>query len=119
MGSRPGQGWVALLEKRLRAQGYEYRVVNASISGETTAGGLERLPRALELHKPSLVLVELGANDGLRGLPVQLAKANLGKIVGLARGAGARVLLLGMRMPPNYGPRYSSDFTADVRDSRA
>ena len=110
-GLSPGQGWVALLEKRLSAQGYEYQVVNASVSGETTAGGLERLPRALQLHKPDLVIVELGANDGLRGLPVPLTRTNLDKIVGLARGAGARVLLLGMRLPPNYGPRYSTEFT--------
>ncbi len=110
-GLSPGQGWVALLEKRLSAQGYEYRVVNASISGETTAGGLERLPRALELHRPGVVVVELGANDGLRGLPVPLTKANLGKTIDLARNSGARVLLLGMRMPPNYGPRYTSEFT--------
>ena len=110
-GLAPGQSWVALLEKRLSAQGYEYRVVNASISGETTGGGLERLPRALQLHRPDVVIMELGANDGLRGLPVPVAKANLAKAIELARKAGARVLLLGMRMPPNYGPRYTTDFT--------
>jgi acyl-CoA thioesterase-1 len=110
-GISPAQGWVALLEKRLSAQGYEYAIVNASISGETTIGGLERLPRALQLHKPALVIVELGANDGLRGLSVALTRANLVKIVGLARAAGARVLLLGMRLPPNYGPRYNTGFT--------
>jgi acyl-CoA thioesterase-1 len=115
-GLSPGQGWVTLLEKRLSAQGYEYEVVNASISGETTAGGLERLPRALQLHKPGLVIVELGANDGLRGLQVGLTKANLEKIVTLARRGGARVLLLGMRLPPNYGPRYSTDFTRMFED---
>jgi acyl-CoA thioesterase I len=115
-GLSPGQGWVTLLEKRLSAQGYEYAVVNASSSGETTAGGLERLPRALQLHKPGLVIVELGANDGLRGLPVPLTKTNLEKIVELARDAGARVLLLGMRLPPNYGPRYSTDFTRMFED---
>lgn len=110
-GLAPGQSWVALLEKRLSAQGYEYRVVNASVSGETTAGGLERLPRALELHKPRVVVLELGANDGLRGLPIPLAKSNLAKAITLAREAGARVLVLGMRMPPNYGPRYTNEFT--------
>lgn len=110
-GLSPGQGWVALLEKRLSAQGYEYRVVNASISGETTAGGVERLPRALALHKPGVVVLELGANDGLRGLPVPVTKANLARAIHLIRESGARALLLGMRMPPNYGPRYTADFT--------
>ena len=105
-----------MLEKRLSAQGYEYPVVNASISGETTMGGLERLPRALQLHKPDLLIVELGANDGLRGLSVALTRANLVKIIGLAREAGARVLLLGMRLPPNYGPRYGNDFTQMFAD---
>jgi acyl-CoA thioesterase-1 len=110
-GMSPAQGWVALLAKRLSGQGYEYTIVNASISGETTAGGLERLPRALQLHKPSHVIVELGANDGLRGLPIAVTRANIVKIVGLARAAGAQVLLLGMRLPPNYGPRYGTEFT--------
>jgi len=85
-------------------------VVNASVSGETTGGGLERLPRALQLHKPSLVILELGANDGLRGLPIPGTRANLAKMVAIARAGGARVLLLGMRLPPNYGPRYANDF---------
>ena len=115
-GLEPGQGWVTLLEKRLLAQGYEYRVVNASISGETTAGGLERLPRALQLHKPSIVVVELGANDGLRGLPVSVTQTNLTRIVTLARQTGAQVLLLGMQMPPNYGPRYTAGFTRMFQD---
>lgn len=115
-GISPAQGWVALLEKRLSAQGYEYPIVNASISGETTVGGLERLPRALALHKPGLVIVELGANDGLRGLSVALTRANLVKIIGLARSARAQVLLLGMRLPPNYGPRYGNDFTQMFAD---
>jgi len=109
-GLAPGQGWVALLEKRLRTQGYEYRVVNASVSGETTGGGLERLPRALQLHKPDVVVIELGANDGLRGLPVASARNNLLEMAALAQDAGAQTLLLGMRMPPNYGPRYTADF---------
>lgn len=115
-GLKPAQGWVALLEQRLRTEGYEYRVVNASVSGETSGGGLQRLPRALELHKPSVVIVELGANDGLRGLPVPLTRGNLTKIVTAAGQAGAKVLLVGMRLPPNYGPRYTNDFMRMFRD---
>ena len=110
-GIKPAQGWVALLEQRLRDQGYGYRVVNASVSGETTGGGLQRLPRALELHQPAVVVVELGANDGLRGLSVPLTTDNLTKIVAESKKAGAQVLLVGMRLPPNYGPRYTNDFT--------
>jgi acyl-CoA thioesterase I len=109
-GLRPGEGWVPLLQNRLQAQGYVTPVVNASVSGETSGGGMQRLPRALQLHKPSLVILELGANDGLRGLPVPETRANLEKMVGMARAAGAQVLLVGMRMPPNYGPRYTTDF---------
>jgi acyl-CoA thioesterase-1 len=111
-GLRSEQGWVALLQKRLQAQGYEYGVVNASVSGETTSGGLQRLPRALELHKPVLVILELGANDGLRGLPLDTIRANLERMVGLAQQSGAQVLLVGIRLPPNYGPRYGNDFAA-------
>jgi acyl-CoA thioesterase-1 len=109
-GLRPGEGWVPLLQKRLQTQGYVTPVVNASVSGETTGGGLQRLPRALQLHNPSLVILELGANDGLRGLPIPEARANLEKMIGLLRAAGARILLIGMKMPPNYGPRYTTDF---------
>lgn len=109
-GLAPGLGWVDLLGKRLVSEGYEYRVVNASVSGETTSGGLERLPRALGLHRPDIVIVELGANDGLRGLPAAVTQNNLQKIIMLARQSGAKVLLVGMRIPPNYGPRYTQDF---------
>lgn len=109
-GLRPEQGWVALLEKRLQAQAYGYQVVNASISGETTSGGLARLPRALSTHRPAIVILELGANDGLRGLPISVTRDNLTKLVQLATVSGARVLLLGIRLPPNYGPRYGSEF---------
>jgi len=109
-GLRPGQGWVSLLEQRLSAQGYEYRVVNASVSGETTGGGLERLPRALELHRPAIVVLELGANDGLRGLPVTELHANLAAMIRISRDAGARVVLAGIRVPSNYGPRYTEKF---------
>ncbi|HEX6398719.1 MAG TPA: arylesterase [Steroidobacteraceae bacterium] len=104
------EGWVNLLAQRLATEGYGYRVVNASVSGETTQGGLARLPRALETHKPAIVIVELGGNDGLRGLPLKTSRDNLDKIIGLARAAKARVLLVGMIIPPNYGPRYSQEF---------
>ena len=104
------QGWVELLRTRLKTQGYGYQVVNASVSGETTAGGLARLPRALELHHPNIVIVELGGNDGLRGLPIAQMRANLTQMVNLSVAAGAKVLLLGMRMPPNYGPQYTEQF---------
>ena len=99
-----------MLAQRLRAQGYEYQVGNASESGETSGGGLERLPRALELHRPALVILELGANDGLRALPAQQMRANLERMVQLCQQAGARVLLVGIRIPPNYGPRYTAEF---------
>ncbi|HVY82229.1 MAG TPA: arylesterase [Steroidobacteraceae bacterium] len=115
-GLKPAEGWVALLEKRLQAQGYEYQVVNASVSGETSGGGLQRLPRALELHKPGIVIVELGANDGLRGLPLAQTRDNLTKIVATAQRAGAQVVLVGMRLPPNYGPRYTNDFMRMYRE---
>jgi acyl-CoA thioesterase-1 len=110
LGIRPEQGWVALLAQRLQAQGYGYQIVNASVSGETTSGGLERLPRALQLHQPETVILELGANDGLRGLPVSETRENLAHMVRLSQAAGARVLLVGMRIPPNYGPRYTEAF---------
>jgi acyl-CoA thioesterase-1 len=109
-GIRVDQGWVALLQARLRAKGYGHRVVNASSSGETTGGALARLPRALGTHKPAIVIVELGGNDGLRGLPVGDVRANLESIIALSQQAGARILLAGIRIPPNYGPGYTRDF---------
>jgi acyl-CoA thioesterase-1 len=109
-GIRPEQGWVALLAQRLQAQGYGYQIVNASVSGETSDGGVERLPRALQLHPPAIVILELGANDGLRGLPVNALRDNLARMVQLSQAAGARVLLVGNRIPPNYGPRYTEEF---------
>jgi acyl-CoA thioesterase-1 len=109
-GMRLDQGWVALLQSRLRAQGYGHRVVNASSSGETTGGGLARLPRALQSHRPAIVVVELGGNDGLRGLPVAQVRRNLEGIIDQSQRAGARILLLGMRIPPNYGPTYARQF---------
>jgi acyl-CoA thioesterase I len=108
--ARVEQGWVELLRTRLNTQGYGYQVVNASVSGETTAGGLARLPRALELHHPKIVILELGGNDGLRALPITQMRANLTQMVELASAAGAKVQLLGMRMPPNYGPEYTEQF---------
>ena len=103
-------GWVNLLQQRLHAQGYGYRVINASVSGETTAGGASRLARALNLHKPAIVILELGGNDGLRGLPLTTTRANLEHMVTLSLKAKAQVLLLGMQIPPNYGPRYTAQF---------
>jgi acyl-CoA thioesterase-1 len=115
-GIRPEQGWVALLSQRLQVQGYGYDVVNASVSGETTEGGLARLPRALQLHQPGVVVLELGANDALRGLPLSGTRANLAAMVQLAQRAGARVLLVGLRIPPNYGPRYTEEFASVFPD---
>ena len=109
-------GWVKLLQGRLQREGYGYQAVNASVSGETTAGGLARLPRALSVHHPAIVILELGANDGLRGLPVAAMRTNLEQMVSLARASGASVLLLGMRMPPNYGAAYTEPFHAAFTD---
>lgn len=109
-GIRPEEGWVALLVQRLQAQGYGYRVVNASVSGETSSGGLERLPRALQLQQPQIVILELGANDGLRGLPVSTTRDNLTRMLQLAQAAKAKVLLVGIRLPPNYGARFNEQF---------
>jgi acyl-CoA thioesterase-1 len=109
-GLRADEGWVAQLQKRLESEGYGYRVVNASVSGETTAGGRARIARALDTHQPQLVILELGANDGLRGLPVQDARANLAAMITEVRKRQARLLLVGIVMPPNYGPRYAQSF---------
>lgn len=104
------QGWVSLLGQRLRATNPGWSVVNASVSGETTAGGLSRLPAALARARPAVVVIELGANDGLRGLPVRDMQANLDRMVKLSKARGAKVLLLGMRMPPNLGRAYTDAF---------
>lgn len=109
-GIGPREGWVSLLEERLKQKRFDYSVVNASISGETTSGGATRIGEALERERPAVVIVALGGNDGLRGLPVSQMKANLSRIVTAAKGSGARVLLVGIRVPPNYGPRYALDF---------
>jgi acyl-CoA thioesterase-1 len=118
-GLRAGQGWVDLLGRRLVAEGYEFRVVNASVSGETTAGGLARLPRALDLHRPAIVVLELGANDGLRGLPPSASRDNLAHMVRLVKARGSHLLLVGIRLPPNYGPRYTAEFDAMYRSIAA
>lgn len=105
-----GAGWVALLEQKMKSEKIDAKVVNASISGETTSGGKARLPALLGQHKPDIVVIELGANDGLRGLPVPSAEANLRAMIAAAQAQKARVLLVGMRMPPNYGRAYTERF---------
>ncbi|MFZ6049447.1 arylesterase [Pseudomonas sp. CR3202] len=110
LGLETSQGWVSLLEKRLAERGYKQRVVNASISGDTSAGGLARLPALLAEHQPELVIIELGGNDGLRGQPPVQLQQNLAGMIDSARKQGATVLLLGMRLPPNYGARYTTAF---------
>jgi acyl-CoA thioesterase-1 len=106
------RGWVSLLQGRLAERGFPHRVVNASISGDTTGGGLSRLPAALERHRPAIVILQLGANDGLRGQPPMAMSANLARMIELSRQAGAWVLLAEMRIPPNYGPPYAQKFQA-------
>lgn len=103
-------GWVKLLGKRLASQGYEYQVVNASISGETSGGGKVRLPALIEAHRPAVVILELGANDGLRGLPVKPMRDNLAAMIEMSQAAQAKVLLVGMQLPPNYGEQYTRGF---------
>lgn len=104
------QGWVSLLQQRLEQQGHPHRVVNASISGDTTANGLTRLTAALDTHTPAIVILELGGNDGLRAQPVSMISDNLDAMIGSIRRADADVLLAGMRLPPNYGPAYVEQF---------
>ena len=104
------EGWVALLEKRLKDQGFTDKVVNASVSGDTSAGGLARLPALLAEHKPEVMILELGGNDGLRGQPPQQLQQNLASMIDSAQAGGAKVLLLGMQLPPNYGVRYTQAF---------
>jgi acyl-CoA thioesterase-1 len=111
-GLERGKGWVALLEKQLAQDKQSATVVNASISGDTTSGGRSRLPALLKQHRPTLVVIELGANDALRGLPLSMTQDNLLAMARAAKAAGAKVLLVGMQVPPNYGRRYSDDFAA-------
>ncbi len=110
------QSWTALLQSRLRAQGYEHRVVNASITGETTEGGATRIGSALENFDPALVIIALGGNDGLRGFPPERMKSNLRTMIDASRGNGASVVLLGIRIPPNYGARYTQAFEQVYRE---
>ncbi len=109
-GMEQDQGWVNLLDEHLKSQYPGVTVVNASVSGETTGGGLVRLPKALEAHKPDILILELGGNDGLRGYPIAKIEANLDEMTRMAQEAGARVMLIGMVLPPNYGRRYTSAF---------
>lgn len=102
--------WVALLQRRLSEQGYGYKVVNSSISGDTTGGALNRLPRALQVHRPAIVILELGGNDGLRGLPLKQVRANFVAMLDQSKAIGAKAVLVGMRMPTNYGPAYTEGF---------
>jgi acyl-CoA thioesterase I len=110
-GLNPTQGWVHLLSERLKAEKFDWQVVNASISGETTAGGVARLARTLAEHRPKIVLLELGANDGLRGLPIATMRNNLNAMVKEIRAAGATAVIVGMQIPPNYGLDYARDFS--------
>lgn len=109
------QSWTALLQSRLEKLGYEHRVVNASISGETTEGGAARIETALSTFSPDLIILELGGNDGLRGFPPERMKDNLTKIIERSKASGASVVLLGIRIPTNYGPRYTAAFEAVYR----
>jgi acyl-CoA thioesterase-1 len=110
------QSWPTLLQSRLQTQGYEHRVVNASISGETTEGGASRIPAALERFKPSVVILELGGNDGLRGFPPDRMRGNLHTIIKTSKDSGAEVVLLGIRIPTNYGSRYTNPFESTYRE---
>lgn len=114
-GLQRGSGWVALLEQRLAREGKPARVINASISGDTTSGGRSRLPALLALHRPTHVIIELGGNDALRGLPLSSTQDNLGQMTQAAQKAGARVLLVGMQVPPNYGQDYAKRFSSLFR----
>ena len=115
-GLRAEQSWPAHLQRRLDTLPGKHTVINASVSGETTAGGRARLPQAISAHEPDVVVIELGANDGLRGLPIRLMRENLGAMVDAAEARGARVVLVGMRLPPNYGAAYNRQFQKAFAD---
>ena len=115
-GIAQSRGWVALLEQRLKREHPDYIVVNASISGETSGGGRARLKPLLERHRPAIVILELGGNDGLRGMPIAQMRSNLAASIREAQASGARVLLLGVKMPPNYGEVYTQGFAAAFRE---
>jgi len=110
------QSWVSMLRERLDSEAYGYDVVNASIAGDTSAGGVARLPRLLAAHSPAVVVIELGGNDGLRGQPVDTLRSNLARMIELSQQRGARVLLAGMQIPPNLGPAYGQAFAAVYRE---
>lgn len=112
-------GWVARLRQRLADRDYPHQVVNASVGGDTTSGGLSRLPDALAEHRPAVVVIQLGGNDGLRGQSLAAMQENLGEMVALSRDTGAAVLLLGLRLPPNYGPAYTEAFAGVYREVAA
>ncbi|MDX1380631.1 MAG: arylesterase [Xanthomonadales bacterium] len=114
-GMEIGESWPSLLQQRLDENGHAYRVFNSSITGETTQGGLTRLPRLLQRHEPGLVIIELGGNDGLRGLPIEVTRANLAEMIELSQAAGAQVVLAEMRIPPNYGRGYTEQFNGTYR----
>ncbi|MDR3478632.1 MAG: arylesterase [Gammaproteobacteria bacterium] len=109
-GVETGKGWAALLKNRLQRAGGNYDVVNASISGDTTSNGLSRLPKALADHSPKITIIELGGNDGLRGIQIDTIKSNLMQMISLAKKTGSKVVILGVRLPPNYGPAYTDQF---------
>jgi acyl-CoA thioesterase-1 len=111
-----GESWPSLLQQRLDENGHAYRVFNSSITGETTQGGLTRLPRLLERQRPAIVLIELGGNDGLRGLPIEVTRENLSTMIELSQQAGAQVVLAEMRIPPNYGRSYTEQFNGTYRE---
>lgn len=111
-GIAQARGWVALLSERLKRERPDYIVVNASISGDTSGGGASRIQKTLQQHKPAVLILELGGNDGMRGLPVAQMKQNLSRIIEQSQQAGARVVLVGMKLPPNYGPDYTQAFEA-------
>jgi acyl-CoA thioesterase I len=114
LGAAPS--WVAILEDHLAQEAYEYTVINASIPGDTSSGGLNRLPGLLSRHRPAIVIIELGGNDGLRGQPVSLLRENLSRMIELVQASGARPVLTGIQMPPNYGPAYTEQFARIYHD---
>ncbi len=115
LGLKQSEGWVSLLQEKIREQGYNYKLINASISGDTTDSGLHRIDRILSIHRPSIVIIELGANDGLRGLPLKNMRKNLEKIIIKSQQSRAKVLLIGMAIPPNYGLFFTQQFTNNYK----
>jgi acyl-CoA thioesterase-1 len=118
-GIDPAVGWVKLLDQRLKDSNYNYRVVNASISGDTLSNGLSRLPEALTQYQPKITIIELGGNDGLRGLAPDLIKKNLENLIAITKKSGSKVLVLGVRIPPNYGIAYTQQFQQVFQDIKA